>query len=99
MRCGFLRLPKSDHFHAANFDGLPKLEVIDIAQDEDRFDNLAEGLQRSVKRMLLRVGVESPEDFRGSRLLEFDGCNESEDVVPVIFDDLSVDTARCCRSC
>src|SRR5260221_10864249 len=38
--------------------------------------------------------VESPEDFRGSRLLEFDGCNESEDVVPVIFDDLSVDIAR-----
>ena len=43
------------------FDGLPKLEVIDIAQDEDRLDNLAEGLQRSVKGMLLRVGVESPE--------------------------------------
>jgi hypothetical protein len=53
--------------------------------------NLAEGLQRSVKGMLLRVGVESPEDFRGSRLLEFDRCNESEDGVPVIFDELSVD--------
>ena len=73
---------------------MPKFEVIDVAQDEDRFDNLAEGLQRSVKGMLLRVGVESPEDFRGSRLLEFDGCNESEDVVPVILDDLSVDIAR-----
>ena len=44
--------------------------------------------------MLFGVGIESPEDLRGSRLLEFDGCNESEDVVPVIFDDLSVDIAR-----
>jgi hypothetical protein len=34
--------------------------------------------------MLFGVGVESPEDLRGSRLLEFDGCNESENIVPVV---------------
>ena len=44
--------------------------------------------------MLFGVGIESPEDLRGSRLLEFDGCNESENIVPVVFDDLGVDIAR-----
>ena len=43
--------------------------------------------QRSVEGMLLGVGVESPEDLRGSDLLEFDGCNESENIVPVVFDE------------
>src|ERR1700730_1027609 len=75
------------------FDGLPKFEVIDVAQDEDRFNNFAEGLQRSVEGMLFGVGVESPEDLRGGCLLEFDGCNESEKIVPVVFDDLGVDVA------
>jgi hypothetical protein len=63
---------------------LPKFEVIDVPQDEDRFDNLAEGLQRSVEGVLFGVGVESTEDLRGSRLLEFNGCNESENIVPVV---------------
>jgi hypothetical protein len=76
------------------FDGLPKFEVIDVAKDEDRFDNLAEALQRSVEGMLFGGGVESPEDLRGSRLLEFDGCNESENIVPVVFGDLGIDLAR-----
>src|SRR5271165_4272829 len=76
------------------FDGLPKFEVIDVAQDEDRLYNLAEGLQRSVEGMLFGVGVEPPEDLRGGGLLEFDGCNESKNIVPVFFDDLGVDIAR-----
>ena len=73
---------------------MPKFEVIDVAQDEDRFDNFAEGLQGSVEGMLLGVGVESPEDLRSSRLLEFDRCNESENIVPVVFNELGVDIAR-----
>ena len=44
--------------------------------------------------MLLGVGVESPEDLRSSRLLEFDRCNESENIVPVVFNELGVDIAR-----
>src|ERR1700732_723728 len=34
MRCGFLRLPKSDHFHAANFGGLIPTESFSFSSEK-----------------------------------------------------------------
>ena len=31
------------------FDGLPEFEIVDVAQDEQRLDDLAEGLERLVR--------------------------------------------------
>ncbi len=45
------------------FNGLAEFDVVDISQDENRFDNLAELFQRFVQRMLLRVRIESLEQL------------------------------------
>src|SRR5260370_13217459 len=34
MRCGFLWLPKSDHFHAANFGGLIPTESLSFSSEK-----------------------------------------------------------------
>ena len=53
-------------------DGLPQGEIIDIAQDEQRLDDLPEGFQGLVERVLARIRIEPPEDVGGCVLLEFD---------------------------
>ncbi len=45
------------------FNGLAEFDVVDISQDENRFDNLAELFQRFVQGMLLRVRIESLEQL------------------------------------
>lgn len=59
------------------FDGLSELRVIDVLEDEDGFDNLAELFQSPVEDVLFRVGVESFEELRGRRVLELDGRDEA----------------------
>ena len=69
-----------------SLDGLPQGEVIDVAQDEQRLDDLAEGLERLVERMLAGIGIEPPEDVGRGVFLELDGCDESQQIVPVLTD-------------
>jgi hypothetical protein len=39
-------------------DGLPQHGIVDDLQDKQRFRDLPEGLQRPIRRVLLRIGVE-----------------------------------------
>jgi hypothetical protein len=43
--------------------------------------------------VLLGVGIEPAEDVRGGRLLEFDGGDEAQDVVPELNDVILIDVA------
>jgi hypothetical protein len=75
------------------FDGLTQLDVVDVAQEEDRLEDLAERLQRSIEGMLLRVRVQAAEQVRGGGLLEPDRRDESQDLVPLLLDQFDVDIA------
>ena len=45
------------------FDGLSQGKVVDVAQDEDGFDDLPESFHRLVQRVLLGIGIQPPEDI------------------------------------
>ena len=72
-------------------DGLPQAQVIDIAQDEQRFDDLAEGFQGLIERMLSGIGIQPPEDVGRGVLLELDGGNEAQQRIPVLADQGLID--------
>jgi hypothetical protein len=74
-------------------DGLAQVEIIDIAQDEQRLDDLPEGLERLVECVLAGIGIEPPEDVGGGVLLELDGGDEAQQVIPVVADQRVVDVS------
>lgn len=75
-------------------DRLAQFDFVDVTQDENRLGDLAESFQRPIQRVLLGVGVETPEDFRGSDFLELDRGDQAEDLVPVLLDQVGIDIAR-----
>ena len=53
--------------------------------------NLTEGLERLVERVLTGIGIEPSEDVGGGILLELDGGDETQHVIPVLADQRVVD--------
>jgi hypothetical protein len=56
-------------------DRSAQFNLVDVPQDEDRFDDLAKGFQRPIQRVLLRIGIESPEDLRGGSFFRVSSGN------------------------
>jgi hypothetical protein len=75
-------------------DGLAKLEIIDVAENEDGFQDSPEGFESSVESVLFGIGVEPSEEIRSGGFLQLDGNNESENVVSVLLNEFSSDVAR-----
>ena len=75
-------------------DCLAQFNLINVAQDEDGFDNLAKAFQCSIQRVLLRIGVEASENLRGGCLLQLYSRYQAQDVVLILFDELGVDVTR-----
>ena len=46
-------------------DSLPQFQIVDIAQDEQGFDDLTERFEGLIKRVLAGIGIEPPEDIGG----------------------------------
>ena len=68
------------------FDRLSKLYVIDDAQDKIRFGNFAELFERLIQRVLFGVGVEAPQELRRGRLLELNGGDKAQNLLPLRLD-------------
>jgi hypothetical protein len=51
-------------------DRLAQFHLIDVAQNEQRFNDLAERFERPVQCVLLRVEIEAAENLRGGCLFE-----------------------------
>jgi hypothetical protein len=75
------------------FDRHAQHRLVDIAQDEQTLQRLAEGVKGLVQTVLLGIGNEPAEDVRGGRFLELDGGDEAQDVVPELNDVILVDLA------
>lgn len=71
-------------------DRLATFEIIDVAQDEERLDDLAERLESSVEHMLLGVAVEPPKEIGGGCFLQIDRGDQTQDVIPMGDDQLIV---------
>jgi len=67
-------------------DRLAQFNLIDVAENEGGLDDLAKGFQRPIQRVLLRIGVESPENFRGGGFFEHDRRDQAQNVVPILFE-------------
>ena len=67
------------------------LQVVNVLEDKDRLDDLAELFQSAVERVLFGVGVQSFEKLRRCCVLEFDGGDETQDRVPMFFDQFRID--------
>ena len=74
-------------------DGLAQLEIIDVAENEDGFQDSPEGFESSVESVLFGIGVESSEEIRSGGFLQLDGHNESENVVPVLLNKFGIDVS------
>ena len=57
------------HFVELFLNRLPKFEVVCIPQDKQRLGNLTKLFQCLIKRVLLRVGIQSPKKLRCCRFL------------------------------
>src|ERR1700674_2507061 len=55
-----------------------------VTENEQRFRDLPEGLQRPIEGVLFRVRVEPAKQVRGRHFLEFDGCDHAQDFVPLL---------------
>ena len=75
------------------FDRLTEFDVIDYAQNEIGFWNLAELFQRLIQRVLLRIGIEPPKELRGRGLLQLDRRDKSQNLIPLRFDEGFFDVA------
>ena len=71
------------HLVELAFDRLPEVEIIDIAQNEQGFDDLPECFQGLVKRVLPRIGIQPPEDIGRGVFLELDCCDQTQERIPV----------------
>jgi hypothetical protein len=67
-------------------DRLAELNVINVSQDEIGFWDFAELFKRLIQRVLLRIGIEPPKKLRGCRLLQLDGGDKSQNLIPLGFD-------------
>ena len=47
-------------------DRLAQFNLVDVAENEGGLDDLAKGFQRPIQRVLLRIGIESPENLEKS---------------------------------
>ncbi len=63
-------------------DRLAQLNLVDVAENEGGLDDLAKGFQRPIQRVLLRIGIESPKNFRGGGFFEHDRRDQAQNVVP-----------------
>lgn len=69
-----------------SLDGPAQVEIVLVAPDEQRLDDLSERLERLAERMLAGTGIEPPEDVRSGVFLEFDGRGKPQRTVPVLAD-------------
>ncbi|MEZ5835038.1 MAG: hypothetical protein R3D03_04840 [Geminicoccaceae bacterium] len=58
------------------FDGLAQFEIVDVAQDEDRLDDLAESFDSAIELMLAGIGIEPAEDVGSGCFLGLDGLTK-----------------------
>ena len=65
-------------------DGLPQHRIVGDPENEQRFRDLPEGLQRPIEAVLFRVRVEPAKQVRGRHFLEFDGCDHAQDFIPLL---------------
>jgi len=73
------------------FDGLTQRQVVNVAQDEQGFDDLSGGLESLIQGVLSGVGVEPPEDVGGCVLIELYRGNQPEKIIPVFTNDSFID--------
>ena len=73
------------------FDGLSQFDIIDVAQDEQGFDDLPEGFKCLVKCMLTGIGIEPSENIRCGIFLQLDGGNQAEQIISIITDQSFID--------
>ncbi|MEP1613516.1 MAG: hypothetical protein ABJL72_16555 [Roseobacter sp.] len=66
------------------FDRLAQADIGNVAQNEQRFDDLPESLGCLVERMLTRIRIEPTEYVRGSIFFKFDGCDQPQQLIPVL---------------
>ena len=63
-------------------DGLAQVDLVDVAQDEHRLDDLADSLHRLIDAVLVRVGIQATEDARCGCFFQFDRNNQAQQVIP-----------------
>ena len=74
-------------------DGLPQHRIVDHLKDKQRFRNLSKRLQRPIEGVLLRVRVEPAEQVRSRHLLELDGRDHAQDLIPLLNHNLVIGVA------
>src|ERR1700730_14879898 len=74
-------------------DGLPEHRIVDHLKDKQRFRNLSKRLQRPIEGVLLRVRVEPAEQIRSRHLLELDGRDHAQDLIPLLNHNLVIGVA------
>lgn len=52
---------------------------------------MAKSFERLIKRVLTRIGIEASENIRSGVLLELDGGNQAQEIVPVLADQGVID--------
>lgn len=73
------------------FDGHTQIDLVDVAKDEQGFDDPAERLEGGVEAVLLGIGIEPPENVRRRAPFELNGRDEAQDFVPMGADDVFID--------
>lgn len=73
-------------------DSLPQFQIVDIAQDEQGFDDLTERFEGLIKRVLAGIGIEPPKDIGGCVLLELDSSDKPQKLIPVFADQRVIDS-------
>jgi hypothetical protein len=68
------------------FDRLAEGKIIQVPQDEIRFENLAKLFEHPIQGMLFGIRVEALEQLRGRGLLKFNRGHKAQDVVPLLDD-------------
>src|ERR1700730_3689619 len=74
-------------------DGLPQHRIVDYLKDKQRFRNLSKRLQRPIEGVLLRVRVEPAEQVRSRHLLELDGRDHAQELIPLLNHNLVIGLA------
>jgi hypothetical protein len=67
--------------------------LVDRTQNEQTLQGLPEGLHSLVEAVVPGIGIESTEDIRCGRFLEFNRGDEAQDVVPELNDVILIDVA------
>src|SRR3984893_3208025 len=74
-------------------DCLPQHRIVDHLKDKQRFRNLSKRLQRPIEGVLLRVRVEPAKQVRSRHLLELDGRDHAQDLIPLLNHNLVIGVA------